>query len=40
MAAVIQPREGSNLTAAEVQTHCKNHISSYRSPATWCSWTT
>ena len=32
MAAVIQPREGSNLTAAEVQTHCKNHISSYKKP--------
>ena len=32
VAAVIQPREGSNLTAAEVQTHCKNHISSYKKP--------
>ena len=32
VAAVIQPRAGSNLTAAEVQTHCKGYIASYKKP--------
>lgn len=32
VAAVIQPCAGANLTAAEVQTHCKAHIASYKKP--------
>lgn len=32
VAAVIQPLPGSNLTAAEVQSHCKRFIASYKKP--------
>lgn len=32
VAAVIQPLPGSNLTAAEVQSHCKRSIASYKKP--------
>lgn len=32
VAAVVQPRSGSNLTTAEVQTHCKSYIASYKKP--------